>query len=220
MKSHVILTVLVLLAALASPAGATLITVGAANDVAMSGTVTSSPEIGALNLPQFSPANLIDGKVSNLMDFANDGEGTSDIFMDGAGPHTVTVTWAQPRNLSSLQTYVVSNTGANTGGTITWDRTVSAVTFSVDQGAGLTPVGTVNTANTNEVSAFDLTKLDGNWSNVIAVQYTFTPADATGSNGPRVAEVLAISTIPEPSSMVIMSAGLLSLLAYAWRKQR
>jgi hypothetical protein len=215
MRSSVILTVAILVAAMAAQAGAALVDVGLTGDVAKSGTVTTTGDLGSIPAyPQFSSAHLIDGKVSNLADLgANDNEATSCIFNDGSD-QAATVTWTQTQNLTSLQAYVVSGIGAGT-----WDRTVSAVTFSIDQGAGFTAVGTVDTADTNEVGAFDLVKLDGNWSNVTAVKYTFTPA-TTGSNGPRVADVLAIGAVPEPSSVVLLCAGLLSLLAYAWRSRK
>ncbi len=65
------------------------------------------------------------------------------------------------------------------------------------------------------------------------VQYDFTgshtgqyvlarlnSSDAAGSANPGGRELLLGSTVPEPSMIILLSCGLFSLLAYAWRKRK
>jgi len=209
MKSFTILMVAAtgVVAVLVTQVRASYITLSDQNNVAPSATTSASPQL------QRAEAS-IDGKVSDGIP----SEGTYDdtvhaIFSDAAvSSYTLDLTWSTAQHLASLQAYVFYNSND----LYSVDRTVSAIQFFVDQGAGFVSVGTVNTTNTNTIGAFDLTKLDGDWSNVTKVRYQFTP---TGTQGPRVAEVLAIKSVPEPSTIISFSVGLLGLLAYAWRKR-
>jgi hypothetical protein len=185
-----------------------------ADNLAPSATVTDSGDLVNAYVPATSA--IVDSAVSDGVP----GEASFEdryhaYFASTANPGWVELTWAAPKNLTSLQTYVCQG---DAGKAVDADRIVSAVQFYVNQGAGFTSVGSVNTVDTDDVGCFDLTKIDGNWSNVTAVRYEFT---GSGEQGSRIADVMAIgAAVPEPSAIVLVGMGLLSLLAYAWRKRR
>ena len=211
MKSVVnVMAAVVLLAVSPATVKATLITVGDATNVATSATtVTASngPVLGNL-------ASVTNNVVS-------DGTGGDNpfvwsecyLFASRANPdpaYTLDLTWSIGQNIKSLQAYVTSIAVSNCS--------TSSIEFFVKQGSGsLTSVGSVSVPTTADIGAYTLTKLDGSWSNVTAVQYKFTADGIT--YGPRVAEVL-VNTIPEPSAIILVVTGLLGLVAYAWRKRR
>ncbi len=203
-----------IVAASAAQVHASFVTLSEPNNVAPQATVAvSSVLTSSYTGAELNNLLICDG-VPGQASFSD--VGVDFVFADDSAPYQASLTWATPQNLSSLQAYV------GHGGTTfpDADRTVSAVTFAVDYGlgAGWETVGAVNTVDTNDVGSFDLTKLDGNWSNVIAVAYQFT--GSSGTQGPRVAEVLAISQVPEPSALALLGLGMSSLLAYAWRKRK
>ena len=164
------------------------------NNVAPLATPTTSSSVGAeRGLCFLQIGNAFDGKVhSSTWETPGgaDADGTSFIFGDSDDSPTLDLSWEQPQHLKSLQTYVCA--GGTSNGVTDFDRAVATVKFFVDRGAGWELAGTVSTANTNDVGAFDLVKLDGDWSNVMQVRYQF-PKAAGGCSGPRVAEVLAIA---------------------------
>jgi hypothetical protein len=213
MKSHAILIVVVaaLVAASAMQASASLVSLNTPDNVAALATATAS----SIGNWEVQPIKAIDNNVSDGIPGAASFEDSSHFFfVDQSAPNTLDLNWSTPQHLKSLQTYVCH------GGTTfpDADRTVSAVQFYVNQGAGFVSVGTVATADTNDVGCFDLTKIDGNWSNVTGVRYEYTDSS---NQGPRVAEVLAISTaVPEPGTCALIISGLLGLLSYAWRKRK
>ncbi len=172
----------------------THVTLSNPNNVAPLATPTTSSSVGAeRGLCFLQIGNAFDGKVhSSTWETPGgaDADGTSFIFGDSDDSPTLDLSWEQPQHIKSLQTYVCAG-GANNGVT-DFDRTVATVKFFVDRGAGWELAGTVSTANTNDIGAFDLVKLDGDWSNVKQVRYQL-PKAAGGCSGPRVAEVLAIA---------------------------
>lgn len=216
MKSSLILTVAALVAVSAAQVRASYITLSTPDNVAPSAAVAVSGANGGYSGAELNNLLVSDG-VPGAASFED--MGVHFIFPEDSAPYQVSLTWTTPQSLKSLQAYV--GHGDDVGGSFPdADRTVSAISFAVDYGlgAGWEPVGAVDTVDTDDVGSFDLTKLDGNWSNVIAVGYQFT--GSSGTQGPRVAEVLAIASVPEPSTFVLLVAGLIGLLAYAWRKRR
>lgn len=216
MKSSVVsmFAVAALVATLAAQVNADIVSVSDPNNVAPLAAMVESSWIGP-DYPFSAPAKAIDGRVSNASDpytADREDEGSSFLFNDNMVPNTITLTWSQPQHLTSLQAYVCTGSEGN------FDRAVYRIDFSVKQGVGaFTEVGQLEVPDTNDIGVFDLTGLNGDWSNVTAVQYKFNGWD--GVSGPRVAEVLAIA-VPEPSALMLLGAGVISLLAYAWRKQR
>ncbi|NOY42731.1 MAG: hypothetical protein GXP26_12965 [Planctomycetes bacterium] len=143
------------------------------------------------------------------------------INLGGAAPFDVDLTLDQAYDLVSLGTYVGAGDGAG-GVTSTFadaDRTVSSVEFFIDNTGSFVSVGSTTTADTDDIGGFDYTELLGNWLNVTAVRYRFTP---TGGQEPRVGEVLAVgvASIPEPGTLFLGLIGTLSILPVARRSRR
>ena len=216
MKRHAALSVVAaaLVAVSAAQVDASVVNLSIADNLAPSATVTGRNDLWSASISPLTA--LVDSKVSDGVPGEASFEEAYHAYFDTvANPGWVELAWTAPKNLTSLQTYVCQG---DAGAAVDADRIVSAVQFYVNQGSGFTSVGTVNTVDTDDIGGFDLTKIDGSWSNVTAVRYEFT---GNGAQGGRVAEVIAIGTaVPEPSTVTLIGAGLLSLLAYAWRKRR
>jgi hypothetical protein len=206
-----VIAVVVLVVASAATARASFITVGDANNVAPLATVTAS----SAGVGDLAPVgHAIDTNVSDGVPGSPSFDDSVHFgFLNDTAPYTLDLAWATPQHLTSLQAYVGQGGAAFPDA----DRTVSAIEFSVDQGAGWVSLGSVSTVNTDDAGSFDLTKIDGDWAGVEKARYAFT--GSSGAQGPRVAEVLAQS-VPEPSTVVLLTSALLGLLAYAWRKRR
>lgn len=209
MKSSLILTVVALVSVSAAQAHASYITLSDPDNVAPLATVSTSSAANS-NGAELNNRLVSDGVPGEL---TFEDTGVHFMFLDAQPSYAVVLNWTTPQNLKSLQAYICQ------GGAGDADRTVSSIEFFVDNaGDSNWDYSTVvATANTNDVGCFDLTKADGNWSNVSRVGFAFT--GSSGTQGPRVAEVLAISSVPEPSTLVLLVGGLLGLLAYAWRKR-
>jgi hypothetical protein len=206
MKSVQLMTVVVavLLIGGVAQVNASYVTISDAYDVAPQATITWG---GA------DVSGVTDMKVTDGLPGTGDFDDQTSVYFMSTSNNIIDFTWSTPQHLSNLSAYVCH--GGTLNGVTDADRTSSAITFYVDQGSGLVLQGTVNTANTNDIGVFDLTKLTGDWTNVSKVRYEFTPSN---NQGVRVAEVIA-DTTPEPSTIVLLVAGAASLLAYAWRKR-
>jgi hypothetical protein len=57
-------------------------------------------------------------------------------------------------------------------------------------------------------------------SNVVGIRFAFTASAGGPQPAFREFDITGTTSIPEPSTAILLSAGLLSLLAYAWRKRK
>lgn len=213
MKSmqFVLMGVAVLLAISVVPAAGAIITVAGDDDAAMTAAI-SGTGVG-LRLSAAGDSMVSDGHW-DLQTGAVGWDDSVHTAMSSPTGGTIDLAWTTPQRLHSLQAYVVAGPASEEGNI---DRQCTSVEFFVDQGSGFTSLGIVNTVNTNDVGIFDLTKIDGDWSNVNAARFLFTGV----SQGPRVGEVLALGhAVPEPSAIVLCCGALIGLLACAWRKRR
>jgi hypothetical protein len=200
---------------MAGQAVASLITLTTTDNLATTATVAASSENTTCPLVNATNLKLTDGIPGE--DSFDDMK--ANFIFTAASSYTLDLTWSKAVNLTSLQAYVCHGNDNNSAITDA-DRNVSAIQFYVNQGAGFASVGSVNTANTNDIGCFDLTKLDGNWSNVTAIRCEFI---SSWGEEPRVGEVLAIGQVasaPEPSSAAILGAAVVGFAAYAWRKRK
>ncbi len=168
-----------------------------ANNVAQLATVTTpgNPKTGSWY--QFDPMNIVDDRVSHGVPATVQFYDWVHCFWetDDLAPYQMDLDWGGTTyDLTSLQAYVCAGDGIPPGFPDT-DRNVSQVDFFVDYGLGLgfESVGTVFTADTDDVGGFDKTELAGTWNAVSKVRYQFTlDLGANPAFPPRVAEVLAI----------------------------
>ncbi len=212
-----VLTVATILSAvLPAPVNAEAVTLDANNVTPLAATVVpSNSGSWHLNGDNLAAVN------NNVVDDGSTGFLWNELFMfdDTATPnppYTLDLTWTTGQNINSLQAYVMY-----LDGTSGWDGSTSNVQFYVKEGSGsLALAGSVSVPAERSIGPYwSLVELDGSWSDVTAVRYEFTCNSALG-HGPRVAEVLAISSIPEPSTICMLVIGLFGLLAYAWRKRK
>lgn len=199
-----VLAAMVVAAVSAAKVEASYVTLSEAN-VVVADAVYSSP---GTNL-----AGAVDGKVSDGVPGEASFDDSVHFVFAGVDNQAIIQAWNSPQTLGAVQAYVCH------GGLADADRLVSSVEFLIktEGSADWNFSIVVPTVDTNDIGGFDLTQATGNWANVIEVGYAFT---AGSGQGPRIAEVRALTLVPEPATMYLAATGLLGLLAYAWRKRR
>jgi len=127
-----------------------------------------------------------------------------------SSPAEIILTWAAPVNLTQLSAYVSSNVPAGVDPFL--DRETLSVAFAVDTtiNGTFSNVGTVadtsfTLAPDDPTKIWSVAAVNGNWTGIRRVQYTFTKA---GANNSRVGEVIA--TVPEPSALGLLGAVVLA----------
>jgi hypothetical protein len=185
-----------------SSAKAAMITgLGGVNNIASTASRTSTPAPASPGTHPLS--NAVNLQISNKTAYTDTAGAT---FFDAASA-TITLTWGSAVNLSQLGAYISSNVP---GGVDTFlDRETASVQFQIDTGSGFNSVGTV--ADTSFILApedttniWSFASIAGNWTNVVGARYIFTRVGEV--NGPRVGEITAIQSVPEPGSLTLLVA--------------